>query len=197
MTISRIPVCFSGLLVSRRRQNTHWTTNQITAWPLTNTSTRSILICIFKLPPKLVVRELRMRNWFAVAPPHGSAQLKSLFASNRGMVKEATVFYKKLASCLAAKWDQSYSATMSQLASMLTYLLSSSISWIQCIRVGGSLQHSVMQPSPWLHLWTWIGYFRGKLYLKHNYYKLLVLLYLLSLFSPHRLLQFLLLHYCA
>ena len=45
----------------------------------------------------------------------------------------------------------------------------------------------------WVHLWT-IGYLCGKLYLKHNYYKLLVLLSC-YFFSPHLQLQFLLLHY--
>ena len=32
-----------------------------------------------------------------------------------GLANEATVFYKRLAFCLVAKWDQSYSQTMSWL----------------------------------------------------------------------------------
>ena len=32
-----------------------------------------------------------------------------------GMANQATVFYKRLASCLAMKWDQPYSSTMSWL----------------------------------------------------------------------------------
>ena len=61
------------------------------------------------------------------------------------------------------------------------------------IRILRASKWAVTQPSPWVHLWT-IGYLSGKLYLKHNYYKLLVLLSC-YFFSPHLQLQFLLLHY--
>ena len=64
-----------------------------------------------------------------------------------GMASEATVFYKRLASCLATKLDQPYSQTMS---------------WLQC-RVAFSLLQSGepvlavdMQPSPKPHHWTWL-----------------------------------------
>ena len=49
-----------------------------------------------------------------------------------GMANEASVFYKRLASELATKWDQPYSSTLSWLRCRLTFsLLRSSI---QCIR---------------------------------------------------------------
>ena len=48
-----------------------------------------------------------------------------------GMANEATVFYKRLASCLAMKWDCPYS-TMSWLRCSLTFSLLRSA--IQCIR---------------------------------------------------------------
>ena len=55
-----------------------------------------------------------------------------VLSATGGMANQATVFYKRLASCLAMKWDQPYSSTMSWLRSRLTFsLLRSSI---QCIR---------------------------------------------------------------
>ena len=49
-----------------------------------------------------------------------------------GMANEASVFYKRLASELATKWDQPYSSTLSWLRCRLPFsLLRSSI---QCIR---------------------------------------------------------------
>ena len=35
-----------------------------------------------------------------------------VLSATGGLANEATVFYKRLASCLAMKWDQSYSSTM-------------------------------------------------------------------------------------
>ena len=55
----------------------------------------------------------------------------SLFSTTGGMANEATAFYKRLASCLATKWDQSYSSTMSWLRCRLTFSLLRSA--IQCI----------------------------------------------------------------
>ena len=48
------------------------------------------------------------------------------------LANEATGFYKRLACCLATKWDQSYSSTLSWLHCRLTF----SLLWcaIQCIR---------------------------------------------------------------
>ncbi len=64
------------------------------------------------------------------------------------MAHEATTFYKRLASCLATKWDQSYSSTMSWLHCRLTFsLLRSSI---QCLRGArstcGQAFHPVIPP---------------------------------------------------
>ena len=51
-----------------------------------------------------------------------------VLSATGGMANEATVFYKRLASCLATKWDQPYSPTMSSMAAMQTHLLTSSVS---------------------------------------------------------------------
>ena len=49
-----------------------------------------------------------------------------------GMASEATVFYKRLASYLATKWDQFYSSILSQLRCCLTFsLLRSAIKFIR------------------------------------------------------------------
>ena len=55
-----------------------------------------------------------------------------VLSATGGMANEATVFYKRLASCLAMKWDQSYSSTLSLLRCRLTFSLLRSA--IQCIR---------------------------------------------------------------
>ena len=55
-----------------------------------------------------------------------------------GLANEAKIFYKRLASCLASKWDQSYSSTLSWLRTRLTFSLLRSA--IQCIR--GTRSHS-------------------------------------------------------
>ena len=49
-----------------------------------------------------------------------------------GMANEATAFYKRLACCLAIKWEQPYSSTMSWLRCRLAFSLLRSA--IQCIR---------------------------------------------------------------
>ncbi len=54
-----------------------------------------------------------------------------IFSASGGMTKEATTFYKRLASCLAEKRDQPYSCTMNWLRCLSFYLLRSAI---QCIR---------------------------------------------------------------
>ena len=74
-----------------------------------------------------------------------------VLSATGGMAKEATVFYKRLASCLAAKWDQSYSATMSWLRCRLTFSLLRSA--IQCIRgARSSISHATKSLTPSLDL---------------------------------------------
>ena len=55
-----------------------------------------------------------------------------VLSATGGMANEATAFYKRLASCLAMKWDCPYSSTMSWLHCHLTFSLLRSA--IQCIR---------------------------------------------------------------
>ena len=55
-----------------------------------------------------------------------------VLSATGGMANEATVSYKRLALCLATKWDQSYGATMSWLHCRLTISLLQSA--IQCTR---------------------------------------------------------------
>ena len=55
-----------------------------------------------------------------------------VMSATGGMANQATVFYKRLASSLALKWDQPYSSTMSWLCSQITFSLLCSA--IQCIR---------------------------------------------------------------
>ena len=64
--------------------------------------------------------------------PHQHTFTPLVFSATGGMANEATVFYKRLASCLAMKWDQSYSSTLSWLRCRLTFSLLRSA--IQCIR---------------------------------------------------------------
>ena len=68
-----------------------------------------------------------------------------------GMANEASVFYKRLASELATKWDQPYSSTLSWLRCRLTFsLLRSSI---QCIRGARSSRgHATKSQMPPLDL---------------------------------------------
>ena len=61
-----------------------------------------------------------------------------IFSATGGLGNEAKTFYKRLASLLASKWDNSYSSTMAWLRCRLTFsLLRSSI---RCIR--GARSHS-------------------------------------------------------
>ena len=62
---------------------------------------------------------------------HASFTPLVLSATN-SLANEATIFYERLASCLAAKWDCSYSSTMSWLRCCLTFALLHSA--IQCVR---------------------------------------------------------------
>ena len=74
-----------------------------------------------------------------------------VLSATGGMANEATVFYKRLASCLAAKWDQSYSQTMSWLRCRLTFSLLRSA--IQCIRgARSSCGHAAKSQTPPLDL---------------------------------------------
>ncbi len=55
-----------------------------------------------------------------------------VMSATGGMANQATVFYKRLASSLAQKWDQPYSITMTWLRCRLTFSLIRSS--VQCIR---------------------------------------------------------------
>ena len=68
------------------------------------------------------------------------------------MAGEATVFYKRLVSCLATKWDQSYSSTLSWLRCCLTFSLLRSA--IQCIRGACSSRGHVVRTPPSIDLAT-------------------------------------------
>ena len=74
-----------------------------------------------------------------------------VLSATGGMANEATVFYRRLASCLATKWDHPYSSTMSWLQCRLTFsLLRSSI---KCIRgARASYGHTAKLQTP---PWTW------------------------------------------
>ena len=61
-----------------------------------------------------------------------------VLSSSGGLANEANLFYKRLASCLAMKWNQHYSSTLFWLRTRLTFSLLRSA--IQCIR--GSRSHS-------------------------------------------------------
>ena len=70
-----------------------------------------------------------------------------VLSATSGMANEATVFYKRLASCLATKWDQPYSPTMSWLRCRHTF----SLIWsaIQCIRgTHSSYGHAAKSQTP-------------------------------------------------
>ena len=55
-----------------------------------------------------------------------------VLSATGGLAREATTFYKRLASMLASKWDQSYSSTLCWLRCQLTFsLLHSSIQAIR------------------------------------------------------------------
>ena len=68
-----------------------------------------------------------------------------VLSATGGMANQATVFYKRLASCLASKWDQPYSSTMSWLRCQLTFsLLRSAIQGIRGAR--SSCGHAIKAP---------------------------------------------------
>ena len=46
-----------------------------------------------------------------------------IFSTTGGIANEATIFYKRLTSCLATKWDHSYSSTLSWLRCCLSISL--------------------------------------------------------------------------
>ena len=60
-----------------------------------------------------------------------------VLSATGGMAAEATVFYKRLASCLAVKWDHPYSPTLSWLRCRLTFSL---LRYSYPVYQGGSLQ---------------------------------------------------------
>ena len=62
-----------------------------------------------------------------------------VFSATGGMGREATCFYKRLASMLAQKWDHSYSTTLCWLRCRLTF--SPICSAIQSLRGARSSQH--------------------------------------------------------
>ena len=67
-----------------------------------------------------------------------------VFSLTGGMAREATVFYKRLASMLSEKWDQHYSTTLGWLRVTLGFsLLKSSI---QCIRGARSTRYFPAHP---------------------------------------------------
>ena len=75
---------------------------------------------------------------------HASFTLLVLSASG-GLAKEATNFYKRLASKLAVKWDHSYSLTMNWLRCTLSLALLRSA--IQCIRGARSTRGRAVKAS--------------------------------------------------
>ena len=55
-----------------------------------------------------------------------------VMSATGGLAAEATTFYKRLAACLADKWEKSYSSTMAWLKCRLTFSFIRSA--IQCVR---------------------------------------------------------------
>ena len=76
-----------------------------------------------------------------------------VLSATGGMANQATVFYKRLASCLSMKWDQPYSSTLSWLRCRLTFSLLRSA--IQCVRgARSSCGHAIRSDSPPVDLVT-------------------------------------------
>ena len=70
-----------------------------------------------------------------------------VLSATGGLAVEATVFYKRLASLLAMKWDQPYSSTLSWLRCHLNFSLLRSA--IQCIRgARSSIGQAIKAPPP-------------------------------------------------
>ena len=78
-----------------------------------------------------------------------------VMSATGGLSKQATNFYKRLASLLAEKWDQPYSTTLHWLRCSLSFSLLRSA--IQCIRGARSSRGHAMKMSPGP------GYSRGQL----------------------------------
>ena len=74
------------------------------------------------------------------------ASFTSLVFASGGLAKEATTFYKNLASRLAQKKDNTYSSTMNWLRCLLSFSLLRSA--IQCIRGARSSKGWVIAPPP-------------------------------------------------
>ena len=68
-----------------------------------------------------------------------------VLSASGGLAKEATNFYKRLASKLAEKWDHSYSLTMNWLRCTLSFALLHSA--IQCIRGARSTRGCAVKAS--------------------------------------------------
>ena len=68
-----------------------------------------------------------------------------VLSASGGLAKEATNFYKRLASKLAEKWDHSYSLTMNWLRCTLSFALLRSA--IQCIRGARSTRGRAVKAS--------------------------------------------------
>ena len=74
-----------------------------------------------------------------------------VFSATGGMAKEASAFYKRLASCLATKWKQHYSAVLFWLRARITFSLLRS--GIQSIRGARShIGHASRLPPPAIEL---------------------------------------------
>ena len=68
-----------------------------------------------------------------------------VLSASGGLTKEATNFYKRLASLLADKWDQPYSQTRNWLRCRISFALLHSA--IQCIRGAcSSCDHAILSP---------------------------------------------------
>ena len=79
-----------------------------------------------------------------------------VLSASGGMAREATNFYKNLASKLAMKWNQSYSTTISWLRCRLTFSLLRSA--IQCIRGSHSSQGHACKALPQIDLVTSVSH---------------------------------------
>ena len=79
-----------------------------------------------------------------------------VLSASGGMAREATNFYKNLASKLAMKWNQSYSTTISWLRCRLTFSLLRSA--IQCIRGSCSSQGHACKTLPQIDLVTSVSH---------------------------------------
>ena len=75
------------------------------------------------------------------------------FSATRGMAKQSTTFYKRLASLLAVKWDHSYSSTLSWLRCRISFSLLRSA--IQSIRGGHSSPGYALRSTPPVDLAWW------------------------------------------